>query len=216
MTAGDPFQSEVAKAALGVAAPYGFALGGGQALVSHGIVSRPTEDIDLFTDSDDGIGPASELVETELSKVGFEVEFLPGDTDLSEIFDGFENQLVEFEVRRGKHTVRLTLARFDRGLEPVLLDIGPVLHIEDVIGSKVAAMATRAEPRDFVDVAAALRLYTREQLLELAHRSDPALIMDEVAESMRLLDRVPDAVFTRWVAAEDVATLREAFTGWPR
>jgi hypothetical protein len=43
-----------------------------------------------------------------------------------------------------------------------VLDIGPVLHLDDVIGSKVAAMAVRAEPRDFVDVAAALDRCSRE------------------------------------------------------
>lgn len=64
--------------------------------------------------------------------------------------------MAEFEVRRAHQVVRLSLARLDRGHQPVVMDIGPVLDIEDVLASKVAALASRAEPGDYVDVAAAL------------------------------------------------------------
>jgi hypothetical protein len=150
------FQREVARIALSVASRHGFALGGGQALVAHGVVSRPTEDIDLFADIDGAVQAASSPIRAALSDQGMEVEALAGDSDLGELFGGFENDFAEFEVRRGDEAVRLTLARFDRRLDPVDMPVGPVLHLHDVIGSKVAAMATRAEPRDYVDVAAAL------------------------------------------------------------
>lgn len=54
------------------------------------------------------------------------------------------------------------------------MDIGPVLHADDVVAGKMSALFTRAEPRDFLDVDAALRTgrYTREQLLKLAERAD--------------------------------------------
>lgn len=42
----------------------------------------------------------------------------------------------------------LQLAYFDRSREPVLMDIGPVLAVEDVAGGKVCALASRVEPRD--------------------------------------------------------------------
>jgi hypothetical protein len=42
----------------------------------------------------------------------------------------------------------------------------PVPHFDDVLGSKVAP-ATRAEPRNYIDAAAALRRYTRQQLIDL-------------------------------------------------
>ena len=43
----DPFHEQVARVALEVADQYGFVLGGGLALILHGAMSRPTEDIDL-------------------------------------------------------------------------------------------------------------------------------------------------------------------------
>jgi len=51
----DPFQTQVARLALRAASRHGFALGGGHALIAYGIVSRPTEDVDLFTDEDGGV-----------------------------------------------------------------------------------------------------------------------------------------------------------------
>lgn len=103
--------------------------------------------------------------------------------------------MVEFEVRQGNQTVRLQLVRFDRGRSPVVMDIGPVLHLDDVIGTKMAALATRIEPRDLIDIAAALGRYTRQQLIDLGRRADPALTDEEFADAMRRLDRLDDTVF---------------------
>ena len=68
------FHRQVAAIALGVAAPHGFALGGGNALIAHGIIDRPTEDVDLFTDEDDGVEAAAGAVEEALQVAGFEAE----------------------------------------------------------------------------------------------------------------------------------------------
>ena len=50
---------EVAAVALRAAARHGFALGGGNALIAHGIIDRPTEDVDLFTDREHGVAAAA-------------------------------------------------------------------------------------------------------------------------------------------------------------
>ncbi len=46
------------------------------------------------------------------------------------------------------NTGLLTQRYFDRGRQPVAMDIGPVLYLEDVVGGKVCALASRVEPRD--------------------------------------------------------------------
>ncbi len=48
----------------------------------------------------------------------------------------------------------LQMAYFGRDRRPVTMDLGPVLDLEDVVGWKVVALASRAEPRDFVDTSA--------------------------------------------------------------
>jgi hypothetical protein len=213
----DPFQREVAHVALAVARQHGFALAGGQALIAHGLGARPTEDIDLFTDVDGGVTAAADLVREALVAAGLDVETIPDPTELDDVFYGFEHDMTEFEVRRGDHTVRLQLVRFERSNSPVVLDIGPVLHLDDVIGTKVAAMVTRAQPRDYIDVAAALNRYTRADLVALGRRADPALTDDEFQEAMQRLDRLPDTVFAlyRLNPAENRA-MRSAFAEWPR
>jgi hypothetical protein len=65
----------VTAVALAAAREHGFALGGGNALLAHGVISRPTQDVDLFTDQERGV-PAAGTVEAALRRAGFEVERL--------------------------------------------------------------------------------------------------------------------------------------------
>jgi hypothetical protein len=212
------FQRRVASLALAVAQQQGFALAGGQALIAHGIVNRATEDIDLFTDDRVGVRRAVEAVTTALAEAGLNVESVADLDELDEVFAGFGDDLAELEIRDGEHIVRLQLARFDRHRTPVVMDIGPVLDLDDVLGSKVAALATRAEPRDYIDVAAALRVRTHDQLGRLAQQADPAVTEDDLCEAMVRLDRLDDSIFMELygLGNEDVAALRAAFSDWPR
>jgi hypothetical protein len=204
--------------ALGATDEHGFALAGGHALIAHGIVSRPTEDVDLFTDADGAVQVAAQLVERALTDAGFDVDVIVETSELGDLFYGFERDMVEFEIRRNDKTVRLQLCRFDRSQSPVVMEIGPVLHINDVIGTKVAAMATRAEPRDFIDVAAALDRYDPQQLMDLGLRSDPALTDEEFADAMRRLDRLDNEVFETLYGrtADENTEMRRRFASWPR
>src|SRR5258708_13034033 len=61
----------VASAALAAAAEHGFALGGGNALLAHGVISRPTQDVDLFTDQKHGVEAAAGAVEAALRDARF-------------------------------------------------------------------------------------------------------------------------------------------------
>ncbi|MFY1657723.1 nucleotidyl transferase AbiEii/AbiGii toxin family protein [Micromonospora sp. WMMD1274] len=125
--------------------------------------------------------------------------------------------MTEFEVRRDDQTVRLQLVRFARSASPIVLDVGPVLHLDDVIGTKVAAMVTRAQPRDYIDVAAALGRYSRNDLLGLARRADPALTDEEFQDALQRLDRLPDTVFALYrLTPDQIRDLRSAFSDWPR
>ena len=55
----DEFQATVARVALQAAAARGFALAGGNALVAHGIIDRPTDDVDLFSDQETAVTDAA-------------------------------------------------------------------------------------------------------------------------------------------------------------
>jgi hypothetical protein len=158
----DELHRKVAAAALRVAAARRFALGGGNALIAHGIITRVTEDVDLFTDDESAVEATAELVEDALLAAGLTVERHDKAGDLAEIFPGMADGLADWTVGEpGGRQVMLQMAYFDRSREPVIMDVGPVLAIEDFLGGKVCALAGRCEVRDYVDTAAALGLVQR-------------------------------------------------------
>ena len=208
----------VATVALRVATRYGFALGGGNALIAHGLTTRPTQDVDLFTNEETGVEAAADSVETALHEAGFEAEREDKAASLSDIFEGLAEGLAEWTVTAPDgQRMMLQMAYFDRTAKPVPMDVGPVLSLEDVVGGKVCALASRAEPRDYIDTAAALRRYSIEQVIGFARRLDPGLDDRDFADAARRLDQWGDAVFAPFgLGAADIARLRATFADWPR
>ncbi|HEY5351176.1 MAG TPA: nucleotidyl transferase AbiEii/AbiGii toxin family protein [Streptosporangiaceae bacterium] len=214
----DELQREVATIALRTAARHGFALAGGNALIAHGIIDRPTDDVDLFSDQETAVTAAAEAVEAALRQAGFQAERRDQTGGLEEIFSGMGEGLAEWIITApGGQQTMLQMAYFDRTRGPVTMDVGPVLDLEDLAGSKVCALASRVEPRDYIDTAAALRRYNVDQLISFARRLDPGLDDRDFADAGTQLDRMPDGVFTRYgLSPADVARLREQFMAWPR
>ena len=70
-----PLHRQVALVALTAAARHGFALGGGNALLAYGITTRPTQDVDLFTNLEHGVEAAAAAVQAALRARG-----IPGRT----------------------------------------------------------------------------------------------------------------------------------------
>jgi predicted nucleotidyltransferase component of viral defense system len=212
------FQSEVARIALTAGRPYGLVLAGGLALVAHGVVHRPTEDIDLFTDQIDNLRVMTAAVTRALVGAGYEVSEVTRASDLGEIFEGFDLRMTELEINLRDDVTRIQLVHFDREQPPVDMAIGPVLHLDDVAASKVVAMATRAEPRDLIDVAALMSHYSPERLVSMAREREPSLEDEEFAEALRFLDSLPDDVFNEvyGLTSAEIADLRDRLSVWPR
>jgi hypothetical protein len=230
--------AQVAAIALRAAARHGFALGGGNALMAHGVVDRFTADVDLFTDEEASVAAAAESVEEALRGAGFGTErrdktsgdWASGDwasedrasedraSGLGDIFYGLGDGLAEWIVTApGGEQMMLQMAYFDRARRPVVMEIGPVLDLEDVVGGKACALASRVEPRDYVDTAAALERYTVAQIIGFARRLDPGLTDRDFAEAAGRLDRWGDGVFASFgLGPDEIAGLRERFAAWPR
>ena len=90
------FHRVVATITLRAAAPHGFALGGGNALIAHGIIDRPTEDVDVFSDMEGGVEAAAEAVEAGLRDAGLEIERQDKTAGLADIFEGMGEGLAEW------------------------------------------------------------------------------------------------------------------------
>jgi hypothetical protein len=209
---------QVAAIALRAAARHGFALGGGNALMAHGVVDRFTADVDLFTDEEASVAAAAGSVDRALRQAGFGTERRDKAGGLDDIFYGLGDALAEWIVTApGGEQMMLQLAYFDRARRPVVMEVGPVLDLEDVVGGKVCALASRVEPRDYVDTAAALERYTREQIIAFARRLDPGLTDRDFAEAAGRLDQWGDGVFASFgLGPAEVAKLRKRFADWPR
>jgi hypothetical protein len=210
--------AQVAAIALRAAARHGFALGGGNALMAYGVVDRFTADVDLFTDEESSVAAAAESVEKALRGAGFGTERRDKVSGLGDIFYGLGDGLAEWIVTApGGEQMMLQMAYFDRSRRPVVMEIGPVLDLEDVVGGKACALASRVEPRDYVDIAAALERYTVEQITGFARRLDPGLTDREFAEAAERLDQWGDGVFTSFgLSPAEISELRKRFAAWPR
>ncbi len=214
----DQLQREIATIALRVAGRHGFALAGGNALIAHGIIDRSTDDVDLFSDQEAGVPAAADAVEAALREAGFRADRRDGAGELGELFDGMGQGLAEWVITApdGQQTM-LQMAYFDRAHGPVTMDVGPVLDLEDLAASKVCALASRVEPRDYVDTAAVLARYSPSQLISFAKRLDPGLEDRDFADAGLQLDRMPDGVFARYgLSPQNVARLRQRLASWPR
>jgi hypothetical protein len=213
----DKLQHTIATIALRAGQRHGLALGGAGALIQHGIIYRPTQDLDLVTNLETGAAEAAGPVQDALNGAGMQA-VRRGDS-LADLFDGFTETLIDLDVTApdGQQTV-VELVYFARTLNTVITDIGPVLHIEDALAAKVCALASRAAERDYIDTAAALaRGYTPGQLIAFARRLDPGLTAQEFADAGRRLDQLSDQ---RWTglgfSPGQVTQMRTQFAAWPR
>lgn len=147
----DPLQSVIATTALALPEARTLALAGGGAMIAHGYTERSTHDIDLFTEIDDD--EAVRIVvalRLALRNRGIEIRDAAEPRDhrfVAVAADGRTECLVEIFADGGRLRPR------------VILDIGAVLHPDDLAADKVLAIWARARPRDYHDVAALIERF---------------------------------------------------------
>lgn len=205
-----PFHARVAELALTAAAAHGFALAGGNALAAHELLSRRTDDVDLFSPEPGATGQVLDAVVGALRQDGFEVQVLREPAEHG-------GEFAQLQVTRDQQMTQLDLGRDWRAHDAVTLEIGPVLHVDDAVGSKMTAMLGRGLPRDYIDIASTLNTYSRHRLLELAYQRDPGLRVADASLAMLRLDDLSDPQFAYYgLDVVDVAALRGRFDSWPR
>lgn len=112
---------------------------------------------------------------------------------------------------------KVELAADWRAHPPVTLSIGPVLHKDDAVSNKMAALYGRALARDFLDIDAVLvsGRYSSEELLELAETADPGFDRPMFADVLGALDQISDAAFAPYgIDTSAVQGLRQRFAAW--
>jgi hypothetical protein len=98
---------------------------------------------------------------------------------------------------------------------PLMLDIGPVLDLDDLIGTKVRALGDRGLARDAIDVHAARHLYTIPELENLAARRPEEFDLHELHDRLESLEWVSDAEFEAYrMDTTSIAELRHWAQQW--
>lgn len=203
-------QRRLAAVLLAVMESDGFALAGASAVREHGLINRPTEDIDLFAFStltperfDAAVGRA----EHELRSLGYSVV-----RDRS--FDLFARLHV---TAPNGSDLDVDLGVNWRAGPPTMSSVGPMLSERDAVAGKLSAVYARREVRDFLDLDAIRRSgrFTDAELLALGKEHDDGFDSLMFAESLAAVSMfLPSEVDEYGVDAEAFEAVRERVLAW--
>jgi len=207
----EPLHLVLAEIGLRAGGPFGFALAGGHAVAAHGIIDRPSEDVDLFADWQRraDFPTAVDAVIFAFEREGFDVV-----VDLR--LETFARLHVSRPVEPDRQH-RVELVANWRAQPPVEMQIGPVLHPDDVMAGKMDALYNRAAARDFIDIDAAITRgrYTPEQLCTLASEADAGFDRQFFAQMLGAIGRFDDQDFIDYgLEPDQVAAMRDRFRAW--
>ncbi|MGH3205939.1 MAG: nucleotidyl transferase AbiEii/AbiGii toxin family protein [Streptosporangiaceae bacterium] len=200
-----------------VLAKYGYGLAGGNALRVHGLSTRPTRDVNMFTSREGAVKPAVPEVEAALRAAGFDVEFDNRGGHFARDYDDYDAQWL---VTVGDRRIVLHLHVDETFPQPVVISgVGPVHDKEAVLGGKVIALVIRADARDFADVFEAMEQgWSAEALIALAWQLNPHdYDADHFTGVLPNLRQLPDFDFIQYgMSGQQVKRLRDLFERqWP-
>ncbi|MFG3253843.1 nucleotidyl transferase AbiEii/AbiGii toxin family protein [Streptomyces sp. NPDC048172] len=146
---------------LAVGGPYPLALAGGYAVQAHGLVNRLSQDLDVATENPDRMEDIASVVRSGLEQRGWRVRALETDPLSARLIVTDPTSHEECEVDILKEALWRPPVRTEHGL---------VLSLQDVVGTKVRALADRGLARDLIDVQAAADRWSHIELEELGRR----------------------------------------------
>lgn len=174
---------------------YGLGVAGGYAVKAHGLVERPSEDIDFATGT---AAPIGEIV------AGLAAAYRAAD---------FTVQVLGADGRKGHLLVTFPLGgtyRVDVLKEPlnhpvVWMEFGPVIALADAVALKMGALHDRALPRDVLDVHGATSRFTRPELIAACRAAlDEEFSLETLRDQLTFASTYPDDAFSRYGAGPEL------------
>jgi predicted nucleotidyltransferase component of viral defense system len=196
------FQVEVARLFFSLPESAGYLLAGGAALAAQHLTTRPTRDLDLFTVPTTGdVSRARDAFEAAANRRTWSTQRIQdAGTFCRLIVTGTEKLLVDLALDSPPRR------------PPTASIVGPTFAPEELAARKLVALFDRAEPRDFLDVYALVRHFSKEELLTWAQDVDPGLDHAVLADMMRAHARLTNRDFA--ASPHHVSELRAYFTTW--
>ncbi|MER7467057.1 nucleotidyl transferase AbiEii/AbiGii toxin family protein [Streptomyces sp. NPDC097981] len=146
---------------IAIGTPYPLVITGGYAVQAHGLVDRLSQDLDVATENPAPMADITADLVHELAERGWQVAVIAVDPLSARLMVTDPADGSECEVDILKENLWST---------PAHTEYGPVLALDDVIGTKVRALADRGAPRDLIDVHAASHRRTTAELEHLGRR----------------------------------------------
>ena len=89
------------------------------------------------------------------------------------------------------------------------------MHPDDLAADKVVALWGRARPRDFYDVHALMRHYTRDAFLQLAAAKDAGFTIETFLDALNAIKQLTAADWAEdGIRAQAVPQLTSVFAEW--
>jgi hypothetical protein len=126
----DPLQDRIARTALALPQARTLALAGGGAMIVHGFVTRPTKDVNHFTEIGDH---EARQVVAALRRALEEQDLITHDVQESPL----DHRFIAADPTTGAECTVEVFADGGRLRDRVTLDIGPMLHPDDLAADKV-------------------------------------------------------------------------------
>lgn len=197
-----PLQELILRLAAPLPEAHGFALAGGAAIITRGIVDRTTNDLDLFGAAAPDVQQLADALSEILRREGLVVAPIieqPG--------------FVRLAVERGSESTTIDLGTDARVHPAEDTERGQVLSIEELAADKLLAVFGRAQARDFIDaVALAERVGGLDEMCRLAADKDGGFSKPVLVEMIESFDRLPPDEFE--LSAQSYVELRQAVQAW--
>ncbi|WP_199906972.1 nucleotidyl transferase AbiEii/AbiGii toxin family protein [Aeromicrobium chenweiae] len=180
----------------------GYVVAGGAALLASDLITRPTQDLDLFAGSPIvSVAPAKDALLRALHKRGWTATIIHDDPMFCRLsVTGDDEVLVDLALDSPPSST------------PELTILGPTLAPLELAGRKMLALFGRAEVRDFADVYRLAERFGKEALLAEAAAADPGFDPVVLVQMMGSLERFDDDEFP--MAPDEVPVVRAFFRNW--
>lgn len=146
---------------LAIGTPYPLVITGGYAVQAHGLVDRLSQDLDVATENPASIAEIVAVVGDGLTTRGWSIRQIET--------GALSGRLIATDPKSGEEC-EVDVLKEAFWAAPVETGDGPVLALDDVIGTKVRALADRSAVRDLIDVHAASQHRTTADLETLGRR----------------------------------------------
>ncbi|MFG2712034.1 nucleotidyl transferase AbiEii/AbiGii toxin family protein [Streptomyces goshikiensis] len=192
---------------IAIGSPYPLVITGGYAVKAHGLVDRLSQDLDVATENPAPMADITADLTHELAARGWRVAVLSIDPLSARLMVTDPADGAECEVDILKENLWST---------PAHTEYGPVLALDDVIGTKVRALADRGAVRDLIDVHAASRLRTTAELESLGRRHGrDEFRLDDLHDRLAGADWYDDEEFDAYgLDAAAITDLRDWARHW--